>query len=230
MQIGVMKLQMTQHDGMRISTNAAFIRPIRYKRKNLTVRTQAHVLRVLINSKHEAFGVEYLDTQTNVVKTVYARKEVILSAGSLNSPKILMLSGIGPRRHLGQFGIETVSDLPVTNLRSSNTYQQHDDSSSPFPRFPLAPLLQSPNLNLYLKRITKRNKFQVGHNLQDHATMDGVVIGLHPNVTATNAEVKQMIQDVYKYLHTKMGPLSATGPLSVGAFVQSSYEFEHKYR
>lgn len=118
MQVGVMKLQMTQHDGMRVSTNAAYIRPIRYKRRNLTIRTQAHVLRVLINSDHEAFGVEYL--QNNVVKTAFARKEVILSAGAINSPKLLMLSGIGPRRHLSQFGIETISDLRVSCMIGIN--------------------------------------------------------------------------------------------------------------
>lgn len=111
MQIGVVKLQMTQHDGVRVSTNSAFIRPVRYKRRNLTVKTQAHVLRVLINSHQEAFGVEYLEN--NILRTAIARKEVILSAGSINSPQILMLSGVGPRQHLSQFGIETISDLKV---------------------------------------------------------------------------------------------------------------------
>lgn len=111
-QIGVMRLQMTQHNGKRVSANSAFIRPIRQKRKNLTVKTQAHVLRVLINSRKRAYGIEYLES--NLVKTVIARKEVIVSAGSLNSPTILMLSGVGPKRYLSQFGIKSVSNLKVS--------------------------------------------------------------------------------------------------------------------
>lgn len=74
-----------------------------------------------------------------------------------------------------------------------------------------------------------REILQVGHNLQDHATVNGVMVALHPNVTATSKTVQEQIQDVYKYLHTSKGPLGATGPLSCGAFVQSTYEFEHGY-
>lgn len=114
LQLGVMHLQMTQHAGRRVSTNRAFIRPVRYKRRNLTVRTQAHVTRVLIDEKHHAFGVEYL--RNGKTQIAYAKKEIILSAGAINSPKILMLSGIGPRKHLRHFGIKVLSDLPVSFL------------------------------------------------------------------------------------------------------------------
>ncbi|KAJ9594658.1 hypothetical protein L9F63_027355, partial [Diploptera punctata] len=89
-QIGVMVTQHTSRHGERLSTNAAFIRPIRRKRTNLTVRTQSHVTRVLIDprTKH-AFGVEYIrDGETNI-RTVRARKEVI------------------------KFGIHTIQDLRV---------------------------------------------------------------------------------------------------------------------
>lgn len=110
-QLGVMQLQMTQREGMRMSTNAAYIRPIRQKRKNLTIRTQAQVLRVLIDADRRAYGVEYLDGSSVTIAT--ARKEVIVSAGSLNSPKILMLSGVGPKRYLSKFGINTMSNLKV---------------------------------------------------------------------------------------------------------------------
>ncbi|KAL0269007.1 UNVERIFIED_CONTAM: hypothetical protein PYX00_010754 [Menopon gallinae] len=179
MQLGVMHLQMTQHGGMRMSTNSAFIRPVRYKRKNLVIKTQAQVLRVLINSAKEAYGVEYM--QNNLVKRAVARKEVIISAGSINSPKLLMLSGIGPREHLSEFGIETVADL------------------------------------------------QVGRNLQDHVTIDGLIFALHPNITATAQPVEIQIQDMYSYLNSRAGPLGATGPLSCGVFTQSSYEFVPQY-
>lgn len=109
-QIGVTHLQSTARHGERMSTNKAFIRPIRKKRKNLTVLTDAHVTRVLIEKKR-AIGVEFL--YKNKIRTVFAKKEVILSAGSLNSPKILMLSGIGPKRHLEKMNIKVVKSLAV---------------------------------------------------------------------------------------------------------------------
>lgn len=113
-QLGVMAYQHTSRHGERLSTNAAFIRPIRRKRRNLTIRTQAHVTRVLIDpqTKH-AFGVEYIRDGDASITTVRARKEVILSAGSINSPKILMLSGVGPKEHLDYFGIHVIQDLRV---------------------------------------------------------------------------------------------------------------------
>ncbi|KAK6620437.1 hypothetical protein RUM44_006838 [Polyplax serrata] len=120
-QLGVMKLQMTQHDGRRVSTNSAYIRPIRQHRKNLVIKTQAQALRVLINAEKRAYGVEYL--QNNFVKVATARKEVIVSGGSLNSPKLLMLSGIGPKDYLDQFGINNMADLMVGhNLQDHVTF------------------------------------------------------------------------------------------------------------
>lgn len=119
--IGASLLQHTTRDGERFSTNAAFIRPIRNKRKNLVVQTRAEVTRVLIdpNSK-TAFGVEYM--RNGRVIQAKARKEVIMSAGSLNSPKILMLSGVGPRDHLESHGIQTIKDLAVGfNLQDHTT-------------------------------------------------------------------------------------------------------------
>ncbi|PSN57091.1 hypothetical protein C0J52_01328 [Blattella germanica] len=113
-QIGVTVAQHTTRHGERFSTNRAFIRPIRRKRNNLTVRTQSHVTRVLIDprTKH-AFGVEYIRDGETKITTVRARKEVILSAGAINSPKILQLSGVGPKEMLDQFGIYVIQDLRV---------------------------------------------------------------------------------------------------------------------
>ncbi|XP_060865669.1 glucose dehydrogenase [FAD, quinone]-like isoform X2 [Metopolophium dirhodum] len=109
-QIGVTHLQSTARHGERMSTNKAFIRPIRKKRKNLTVLTDAHVTRILIEKKR-AIGVEFLYKKK--IRTVFAKKEVILSAGSLNSPKILMLSGVGPKKHLDKMKIKVVKNLAV---------------------------------------------------------------------------------------------------------------------
>lgn len=118
-QIGVTHLQSTSKHGQRMSTNRAFIRPIRKKRKNLTVLTNAHVTRVLIEKKR-AVGVQFLFKKK--IRTVYAKKEVILSAGSLNSPKILMLSGIGPKAHLEKMNIKVIQNLAVgRNLQDHAT-------------------------------------------------------------------------------------------------------------
>ncbi|XP_031334759.1 glucose dehydrogenase [FAD, quinone]-like isoform X2 [Photinus pyralis] len=119
--IGVSLVQATVKDGERHSTNGAFIRPIRKKRENLVVTTNAHVARVLIDHKtKKAFGVEYYSN--GYVQRAFAKKEVILSAGAINSPKILMLSGIGPSARLLRHKIEIIQDLPVgENLQDHTT-------------------------------------------------------------------------------------------------------------
>lgn len=110
-QTGFMIAQGTTRKGARCSTAKAFLRPARL-RKNLHVAMYAQVTRILINRKTNlAYGVEFFrDGGKHVVR---ARKEVILSAGSVGSPQILMLSGIGPRDHLEELKIPVVRDLKV---------------------------------------------------------------------------------------------------------------------
>ncbi|XP_066156011.1 glucose dehydrogenase [FAD, quinone]-like [Euwallacea fornicatus] len=118
--IGTMLLQHTSKDGKRMSSNVAYIRPIRYKRNNLTVQTKSHVLRVLIDPKTKtAYGVEYM--KNNRVQRAIARKEVIVSAGAIMSPVILMLSGIGPADHLQQHGIQVIKNLAVGHNLQDHT-------------------------------------------------------------------------------------------------------------
>lgn len=114
-------LQHTNQDGQRASANLAFIRPFRYKRKNLHVQPNTEVIRVLIDPQTKtAYGVEY--RRKGKIERVFARKEVIVSAGSINSPKVLMLSGVGPAEHLQQLNIEVVKDLRVGfNLQDHTT-------------------------------------------------------------------------------------------------------------
>jgi choline dehydrogenase-like flavoprotein len=97
-QTGFMIAQGTTRRGTRCSTGKAFLRPARL-RKNLHVAMESHVTRVLIESvTKRAFGVEF--SREGKLNIVRARKEVIVSGGSVNSPQLLMLSGIGPREHL----------------------------------------------------------------------------------------------------------------------------------
>lgn len=107
-QEGFGRMDMTVRDGVRCSTANAYLKPA-LDRPNLRLQTRALTTRILMDGKR-AVGVEYRH-QGQVVK-VRARREVILSASAFNSPKLLMLSGIGPRAHLQDMGIDVVHDLP----------------------------------------------------------------------------------------------------------------------
>ena len=101
--------QVTQVNGERCSSARAFLLPHLGKRNNLTVKTHSHVSRIII--KHgRAIGVEF--HQNGQVHQIFANKEVILAAGALQSPQILMLSGIGPSTELKRWGIDVIHDLP----------------------------------------------------------------------------------------------------------------------
>ncbi len=107
-QEGVGYYQLTQRHARRSSTATAFLRPAR-RRGNLTVRTGAQVGRILVEN-HRATGVELLARGGR--ETIRASAEVILSAGAIGSPRLLMLSGIGPADHLREVGIAPVFDQP----------------------------------------------------------------------------------------------------------------------
>ncbi|QKQ73436.1 GMC family oxidoreductase [Nostoc sp. TCL240-02] len=107
-QSGAGLYQLTIKDGKRHSTAAAFLLPI-LQRPNLTVITKALVTRLLFEDTHTV-GVEYLHEGT--LHQVRVNQEVILSAGAFDSPKLLMLSGIGNAEHLQALGIPVVVELP----------------------------------------------------------------------------------------------------------------------
>ncbi|MEH2446318.1 MAG: GMC family oxidoreductase N-terminal domain-containing protein [Nostoc sp.] len=107
-QEGVGLYQLTVKDGKRHSAAAAFLLPILH-RPNLTVTTGALVTRLLVEGTR-CVGVEYLHEGT--LHQVKVNQEVILSAGAFDSPKLLMLSGIGTAEHLQAMGISVVADLP----------------------------------------------------------------------------------------------------------------------
>ncbi|HWD75124.1 MAG TPA: GMC family oxidoreductase N-terminal domain-containing protein [Solirubrobacteraceae bacterium] len=108
-QDGVGWYQVTQRNGMRCSAAVGYLHPV-LGRENLTVLTGAHVTRVLLDGVR-ATGVEVdLNGELQPIK---AEREVILSAGTYQSPQILLLSGIGPAEHLQMVGIPPVHELPV---------------------------------------------------------------------------------------------------------------------
>ncbi len=107
-QQGVGMYQVTHKNGERFSAAKAYLTP-NLGRPNLQVITGAHTTRILMEGKR-ASGVEY--RQDGQVKQVKAVREVLLSAGALMSPQILMHSGIGPAAHLQGKGVSVLHDLP----------------------------------------------------------------------------------------------------------------------
>ena len=107
-QEGFGRLDMTVGGGRRCSAANAYLRPA-MKRANLAVRTRALATRLAFEGKR-ATGVEY--RHGDATRTVRARREVIVSTGSINSPKLLKLSGVGPAAELREYGIPVVHDLP----------------------------------------------------------------------------------------------------------------------
>ncbi|MER8398593.1 GMC family oxidoreductase N-terminal domain-containing protein [Mesorhizobium sp. M1348] len=103
-QEGVGVYQITTKNGRRMSAARAFLRPA-MKRKNVRVETNALATKILFEGKR-AVGIEYL--QNGETKTARAGREIILSGGSVNSPQLLQLSGIGPSASLGALGIPVI--------------------------------------------------------------------------------------------------------------------------
>lgn len=109
-QTGYAWYQFTMRRGSRCSTNKAFLRPARL-RQNLHIALFAHVTKVVIDpTTKRAIGVEFI--RDGAKQVVYARREVILSAGSVASPHLLMHSGVGPKESLQEVGINVIRDSP----------------------------------------------------------------------------------------------------------------------
>jgi choline dehydrogenase-like flavoprotein len=107
-QEGVGLYQVTQKNGERCSAAKAYLTPA-LTRPNLQLFTGAQVTRILLEKKR-AVGVEFV--HEGHLKQLKCQREVLLSAGAIQSPQILMLSGIGPHQHLLETGIATLHDLP----------------------------------------------------------------------------------------------------------------------
>jgi choline dehydrogenase len=122
---------MTIADGVRASAADIYLRPA-LGRPNLTVRTHATATRLLLEGK-ECSGVEY--SLGNELRVAECHREVILSAGTVGSPQLLMVSGLGPAAHLRDVGAEVVLDLPGvgSNLHDHTVTQVIYEASRPIP-------------------------------------------------------------------------------------------------
>lgn len=141
-QIGVSRTQATMRDGLRCSANKAFLRPAK-RRRNLKISLNSYVTKIVINPiTKRARKVQFIRNGRKYC--ISARKEIILSAGAIQSPQILLLSGIGAREQLTRHGIRCLHDLPGVgeNLQDHVGY------------FP-AVLLTNPNSNDSLSILSK---------------------------------------------------------------------------
>jgi len=115
----------TIFDGKRQSTSVTYLHPIK-QRQNLTLITNIQVSKIIIENS-SAIGVEIKNK--NELEKIFAEKEVLLSAGAINSPQILMLSGVGPEEELKNHGINVISALNGVgeNLQDHlETYVQYE--------------------------------------------------------------------------------------------------------
>ena len=125
----------TQRDGKRCSSAAAYIKPA-LDRSNLTVETGAQVTDITFDGDR-ATGVRY--EQDGTEHTAEAGSEIVLSAGAINSPQLLLLSGIGPAAHLEEHGIDVRVDLPGVgknlqdHLKVGVVYEQTGGPEAPAP-------------------------------------------------------------------------------------------------
>lgn len=122
-QLGFMRIQTMSYFGERVSTYTAFIEPIRKMRSNLDIMTESLVTKILFEEDKDNMGLKgygvNIITNGTLVKAI-ATKEIIISAGAINTPRLLMASGIGPKDYLEYLDIKTLADLPV-----GSNFQDH---------------------------------------------------------------------------------------------------------
>lgn len=123
-QTGFMFPQAFYDKGSRFSSSRSFLQPVK-DRSNLFIKLHTLVTKVILDDTHRAEKVMY--ERENKTFTVTASKEIILCGGAFGTPHILMLSGIGPSRHLSKVGINPLIDLPV-----GRNLQDHVAGQLPF--------------------------------------------------------------------------------------------------
>ncbi|MEQ7006632.1 GMC oxidoreductase [Actinopolymorpha sp. B17G11] len=104
-----------REDGVRASSSVSYLHPIMNVRPNFALHTGLRAKQLVLDDStgdRRCVGVDVLDTDLLHTRRIYARREVVVSTGAIDSPKLLMLSGIGPAEHLRELGIDVVVDSP----------------------------------------------------------------------------------------------------------------------
>ena len=168
----------TIHKGERASVSKYYLNPAK-KRKNLKVFTETFVERIIFDGK-KAIGIEV--KIKNKVEKIYANKEVILSGGAINSPQLLMLSGIGPGAELSKLGIKVVHDSPEVgkNLQDHLEIYLQMECLQPISLYgvqnPISKLMIGLQWIFTSSGLGATNHFESGGFIRSHA---GVA---HPNI------------------------------------------------
>lgn len=110
-QEGYGRYQVTERDGARCSTATGFLDPVK-KRSNLHVITETMANKLIFDENKKVIGVDIDHNGENKIINVSSNGEVLLAGGAINSPQLLMLSGIGPKEHLQEHKIPVVVDRP----------------------------------------------------------------------------------------------------------------------
>ncbi|MCR9213883.1 MAG: choline dehydrogenase [Proteobacteria bacterium] len=177
-QEGVARMDMTVHNGQRWSTALAYLQPVQ-NRPNLTVITRAATRKVVFEGTR-ATGVDYMVLGQK--KHAVATREVILAAGAINSPHLLMISGVGPADHLKQNAIDAVIDLPGVgqNLQDHLELYVQQECKQPITLYnamsPLAKLKIGLEWLLLKKGLGATNHFEAGGFIRSEAGIE------HPNL------------------------------------------------
>jgi len=122
-QAGVGYYQRYIENGWRVSAARAFLRPIT-KKRNLEIRTRAQAIAVVFEGKR-AIGVRYAQGPGRPARDLKARREVILTAGAANTPKLLQISGVGPPALLADLGVPILHELPGVGANLQDHYMIH---------------------------------------------------------------------------------------------------------
>jgi len=178
-QAGAGFYQVTQKNGARVSAADAYLKPA-LRRGNLTVWTQVQVARVMIE-EGRAVGVEFFQKKSADRQQVRAAREVILSAGAIGSPQLLLLSGIGPRAELEALGIPVVAGVEGVgrNLQDHLNIGQSYHSTQ---EISLKDAESLPNLLKYIFKKTgplTSNVAEAGAFLKSRAELEECDLQLH---------------------------------------------------
>ncbi len=167
-------------DGVRQSISEAFVDENILKRKNLYIRLYSQVKIILIDESKRAYGVEVTYGDSNTTSLIKASTEVICSAGSFNSPQLLMVSGIGDPELLKKFNIPVILENSEVgkNLQDGVSFQLNKPNYSSNPKARM-PWVIKPLLKFIFKKegmMTETHTDIVGIYLSDIAKKNGETI------------------------------------------------------
>jgi choline dehydrogenase len=190
--------QMTIHDGERWSAARGYLHPA-LSRPNLTCITGARTSRILVENGR-AVGVEYIDDKTQEKRTVHAAKEVLLSAGAVQSPHILQLSGIGDPEELTRHGVPVVHALKGVGANLQDHLDCCMSWECPKPitiysqRKGIKTLFVGLNYLLFKKGIGRQNFLESGAFLKSRPDLDRPDLQIHTVLAIMQDHGKVAIQ------------------------------------